>query len=459
MNVLSYSKKLSAFAIIALAAISALTPSCTSTSARNNEVPAVQSSSTFQIPELLMRQGELSKTEEWTKTLSVVSAVKEKLQRDPNDFDTYIKLSEIFVNEARITGEHGHYYPAVLNILTHVLGQKVSETVRFKALSLKASVLLSQHHFEDARQTAEMAVKLNPAHAQTYGALVDANVELGNYTEAVLMGQTMMDKRPDLMSYSRASYLREIHGDPQGAIEAMKMAVESGYAGYENMAWTRTTLGNIYETYGDLMAAEKEYQTALVERPDYPFALAALASVELKKGNKEEAEKLLNEAVAIIPEFSFYVDLAAIYQETGRTELAKKTTDEILAMMADDEAKGHDMSLEYAKIYLNLVNDYDKALQYAMLEHNARPANIDVNKVLAEIYFKKGNMAEANKHLSAAMATGSKNPELLLIAGLIKMKNADKKEGEQLVKKSKEANPYLNNQFSKDAEAAMASTK
>ncbi len=41
----------------------------------------------------------------------------------------------------------------------------------------------------------------------------------------------MVSIRPDIRSYSRISYLREIHGDIPGAIEAMELAVEAGAPG------------------------------------------------------------------------------------------------------------------------------------------------------------------------------------------------------------------------------------
>ena len=43
------------------------------------------------------------------------------------------------------------------------------------------------------------------------------------YADALHTVQTMVDMRPDLSSYSRASYVRELHGDVTGAIEAMQV--------------------------------------------------------------------------------------------------------------------------------------------------------------------------------------------------------------------------------------------
>ena len=39
--------------------------------------------------------------------------------------------------------------------------------------------------------------------------------------------QTMVDLRPDSSSYARVSYLRSLHGDTEGAIQAMVAAVKA----------------------------------------------------------------------------------------------------------------------------------------------------------------------------------------------------------------------------------------
>src|SRR6185295_1404171 len=98
---------------------------------------------------------------------------------------------------------------------------------------------------------------------------IDANVELGHYDEAVKNSDKMVSTRPDIRSYSRISYLREIYGDYPGAIEAMKLAVQAGYPGDESTEWARVHLGQLYENTGDLQNAEMQYQLALQERTGY----------------------------------------------------------------------------------------------------------------------------------------------------------------------------------------------
>ena len=113
------------------------------------------------------------------------------------------------------------------------------EPNNFEALTFKALIHLSQHHFTEGLEVAERAKKINPYNAFIHGILVDANVELGNYTAAVAAADKMISIRPDLRSYSRISYLREIHGDYKGAIEAMQLAVDAGVPGEEGTEWAR----------------------------------------------------------------------------------------------------------------------------------------------------------------------------------------------------------------------------
>ena len=90
---------------------------------------------------------------------------------------------------------------------------------------------LSLHHFDRA-----LALGLR-AHAHTAGlndplaVLVDASVELGHYVDAPRYLQTLIDRRPGLPAYARASYVRELNGDMAGAVEAMNLAVIAGAAG------------------------------------------------------------------------------------------------------------------------------------------------------------------------------------------------------------------------------------
>lgn len=374
-----------------------------------------------ELPRLLDRHEKLWYGTEWDAVQNAYGKNRQKLIDNPEAKEPLLNLAYVFVQEARVTGEHPHYYPAALQVLDLLLAKEFDPKnardmdLKFRALSTKAGVELSFHEFAKAKKTGEAAVALNPYNAAIYGVLVDANVELGDYEAAVEMADRMVSIRPDLRSYSRVSYLREIHGDVDGAIEAMLMAVKAGVPGTDQTSWTLMTLGNMYRQYGQAENAAKAYEAILQDRSGYPFAVAALADLEIEKGNFGEAEKMLNEAIATIPEVGFYTSLAEIYKATGRTKEFEKTFDEILTMMQEDTEAGHNMDMGFADAYLDLKNDPGKALEYAKMEFEKRPDNIDVNGLLAKIYAAKGDSMKAAEHLEKALRTNAKKPEWLAL--------------------------------------------
>jgi tetratricopeptide (TPR) repeat protein len=373
------------------------------------------------IPQLLDRNEKIQYGKEWETVQNIYGRERKNLMNDPNAKEPWLNLAELFIQEARVTGEHPHYYPAALQCLELLLAQSfdpknIKDTdLKFRALSAKAGVELSQHEFAKALVTGEEALKLNPYNSGIYGVLTDANVELGNYAKAVEMADKMVSIKPDLRSYSRVSYLREIHGDVPGAIEALTMAVGAGAPGADNTSWCMVTLGNLYMEYGQLEEAEKVFLAALEARPDYPFALEGLAAVEIERKNYKIAEQHLEKAKAIIPEVGFYENLAVIYKAMGRDTEYKRTIDEVVEMMNDDATHGHNMDLEFANVYHELFNDPDMAMKFALKEYAARPENIDVNGVLATIYAAKGDRQKSEEHRAKALRTGSKKPELLAL--------------------------------------------
>ncbi len=412
---------------------------------QNGSQTTEQTTAPVVIPELLERPTVISVPEEAEQVQKMYADLSSKIEANSDDIKARLTLSELFMQEARVSGEHGHYFPAALTVLNAVLEEEqLDGGLTYRAMLNKASVLLSLHQFAEAKEIGEQALALNGYDAGIYGVLVDANVELGNYEEAVKMADEMISVRPDIRSYSRISYLREIHGQAEGAIEAMKLAVSAGYPGQEQTEWARLVLGDLYKEYGQLDKAEAQYKQALVHRPNYPFAIAALAETEALKGNMEEAKALYQEAADLIPEVGFYMELAKIEQEQGNEEKAKALTEEILVMLADDEASGHKMGLEYSEVHMDLKGDLDQALAYAKKEYESRPENIDVNSRLAVIYYHRNEPDLAAQHLAKARRTNSQNPELLCLDGLLQLKNAtDKTGGNQLIRSAFAANPNL----------------
>jgi len=379
--------------------LACLLTSCIESRESKSQVDAVGSGA-VKVGKLLPRGEAIQYGKEWDYVQNTYAETAGVIAKKPEDSKAKIQLAQLFVKEARVTGEHGHYYPAALELLDHTIENVADDKdMLFLAMTYKAGVLLSLHEFEKALEVGNKAALLNPANAQIHGVLVDANVELGRYEKAVTLLDRMLQIKPDIRSYSRASYLREIHGDVDGSIAAMTMAIKAGYPGYEETAWAMLTLGDIYQQYGKFAEATKVYDQILAIRPNYPFALEGKAQVMIAQGEDKIAEIVLKQAIDIIPEVGYYMTLAELYKSQNRIDEVGVLVDEIMLMLEDDTASGHNMNMEYAEVYIELAEDTDKALQYAEKEYAKRPMNIDVNRLMAKALIAAGEHQKAERYI------------------------------------------------------------
>src|SRR5207247_1430810 len=166
----------------------------------------------------------------------------------------------------------------------------------------------------------------DPAASRPLGIIGDAQIELGRYPDAVKTLQQMVDLRPDLSSYARVSYIRELLGDVEGAIAAMQQAIEAGGPVPENSAYTRVLLANIYFNGGRLAEAETQAERALIDDPKYPYALATLAKIDAARGRYANAIARYQQAVDRYPLPDFVIGLADTYATSGDAAKAQETS-------------------------------------------------------------------------------------------------------------------------------------
>jgi len=409
---------------------------------------------------LLERKEPSAATEEWKETRKRAANLLEIIKYNPTDTKSMISLAGIFIQEARITGNYMYYDMAAMKYVNTVLSRDSSN---FNALTLKSLIYLSQHHFADGLAIAEKAKAVNPYNSFVYGILVDANVEMGNYDSAVANADKMVSIRPDIRSYSRISYLREIYGDYPGAIEAMKMAVEAGLPGDEATEWSRVQLGRLYESTGDIKIAQMQYQISLDARPSYAYALAGMGRIDATNGDYAKAISNYMEADSLVNDYSFKEELSDLYALSGEKEKSQTIAKQVIdGMSADAEAGrnndniGHYADRELAYAYLKVKN-YDKAIEHAMAEYNRRPDNIDVNETVAWTLYSAGNYDKALPYMKLALKTGSKNPTLLCRAGLLYNKTGDKLAAKALLKQALNGNSQMAVSLKKEGMDTLAS--
>jgi hypothetical protein len=152
------------------------------------------------------------------------------------------------VRKARNTSDPGYYVNA--EGAAEIARDLDAESA--PARDLQALVLLNDHRFEDARKLAS-DVLLN--HSDDFLALAassDALLELGRVKEATSAVERMMALKPTHPAYTRASYLRWLNGDSDGAIEMMRLAIDAGdRRDEEPRAWAMVQAANYFWHQGD----------------------------------------------------------------------------------------------------------------------------------------------------------------------------------------------------------------
>ena len=330
------------------------------------------------------------------------------MKREPGNAAANALLGQAYLQRARESGDPGYYTKA------EILFERALKTrpQSIDAMIGKASLLMARHDFREAKDVAMKALQMNPDVVATYGVLTDAQVELGEYDAAIQSLQAMVQKKPNLSSYSRVSYIRELNGDIDGAIVAMKMAIDSGAPNAENTAWCMVQLGNLYLNNHQVEQAAGAYELALSRFPGYAHAFAGLARVAEARGNLADAIEQYRRAMDRIPLAEFAMSLARVYMQAGMADEAKAQTDLVDAIQKLYEANGVSMDIEMAVFNADRGRNLEQALSVARAEWHSRKS-VRVADAYAWTLYRAGRYAEAREMMPQALRLGTRDPLFL----------------------------------------------
>jgi tetratricopeptide (TPR) repeat protein len=246
--------------------------------------------------------------------------------------------------------------------------------------------------------------------------LVDANIELGRYQEAEKVLQRMVDLKPNLDSYARVAYLRELRGDLDGASEALTLATSAGGEGPENVAFVQSLLGNLTLAQRRSERALLAFRAALVKVPRYAPAQAGLARVDIAAGRPEIAIKRLRAVVARDPKQEYVVLLGELELAGGQTQAARRTLAQVPVELKLLESAGENTETEKA-----LFEADHGSVARAVTAGRAAWANapsVRAADALGWALTRAGNPREGLKYARHALRLGSRDPSFLFHAGM-----------------------------------------
>ena len=379
-----------------------------------------------------------------------IASLQQRLREIPDDWRGFAQLGLAYVAQARVTADPS-WYPKAEGVLRRSLRLHPDENVD-GALGIGA-LDLARHDFATALREGRRASELDPYSADAYGVIGDALLELGRYDRAFEAFQTMVDTRPDLASYARVGYARELVGDVSGAGRAMRMAFDAAGTPSDS-AWTAYQLGELAFGSGDVGSARAWYTRGLALDPAYVPNLAGLAKVAWARGDDELAIARFTEVVARYPSAEFVVALADLYRASGQPALADRQEAVVAAMHDLATANGVNVDLELALFDAD-HGDPEGALAAARAEW-ARRQSVHVADAYAWALYANGRYQRASTFAERALALGTRSALFLFHAGMIRLELGDEVGARRYLSDAVATNPNFSILHADDAARVLA---
>jgi tetratricopeptide (TPR) repeat protein len=278
--------------------------------------------------------------------------------------------------------------------------------------------MLNLHEFARAHDVVAPVHAADPYDADALAVLVDADVELGHYDDAARDLQQLLDLRPGLPAYSRASYLRELHGDLAGAEQAMRQALTAGAGDGFDVATVTTFLGDLAFNRGDLTEAADRYRDALRLQPDLVNAHLGRARVLAARGQRSLAIRELRTLTNRVPLPAAVILLGDLQAASGDLTAAARTYDLERSIVRLQQSAGAVTDLETA-IFDADHGDPAAAIVAARAAYAARPDNVYTADALAWALVQSGQGAAARPYVAQALRLGTADASLHYHAAVV----------------------------------------
>jgi tetratricopeptide (TPR) repeat protein len=408
---------------------------------------------TFVLPLLLIAGTLMAESKATNAQLSpaeqAMATAQRLVDKNPKNFEAYNALALALSRRARETSDV-HFYTMAQDALAKSFAISPDN---FDGKRIETWLSLGKHEFATAREQAIELNKKMPDDVMVYGFLTDANVELGNYSEAERAAQMMLDLRAaNLPALTRAAYLRELFGDVDGALDLMNMAYQSTPPGErENGAWILTQMAHLQLSRGGITESEQLSLHALAMFPGYHYALGALAKTRIQQHRYSDAVVLLQQRYQAAPHAENLFELAQALQLAGRLDEAQQAFTEFEQKSLLESARPDNSNHELVSYYVDYAHNPEKALAVAVREY-AHRHDVFTLDCYAWALHATGQERMAREQIEAALAVGIRDSRLLYHAGEIANANGDQVAARKYLNQSSE----LNSSASEDARTALA---
>lgn len=382
-----------------------------------------------------------------------VAGLEEQARARPGDSGLLVQLGFAYQLRWRETAD-ASFLPRSETALRRALRTRPDEANAVLGLG---SLALIRHEFRDALRYGRRAQRLLPGSARPYGVIGDALVELGRYPEAFAAFERMASLRPSLASYARIAYARELTGDPEGAIAAMRLALETAAGQPEPTAWSLVELARLEFALGRTEVAGRHARGALRILPGYPTARAEIARVEAAESRIERAIAEARRAADAVPTSQAVALLADLLDRAGRHTEAGRQRATVAVIERLLQANGVQVDLESA-VYR--ADSRIRPLETVELARRARAARPSIygDDALAWALARAGRCREALPLAQRALRLGTKDPLLYFHRGYAEGCAGDRREMREWYRRALALSPEFSVRWAPLARTAVRDT-
>ena len=357
-----------------------------------------------------------------TPAQASIDKAKALIAKQPRHAPYYNELAIAYMRRARETADVSFYSTA-----EEILGKsRQIDPDNYGAESAQLGLQVGRHDFRAAVATATRLNKRSPDDVIVYGYLSEAHSELGNYAAAVDAAQWMFKLRAgSVAALIRAAQLREVHGQLSGSLQLLQMAYDAmSFQETEERAWLLTQMAHVYLLSGDSKHAEQFVQGALEVFPDYHLALGTLSQVREAQKRFDEAVDLQRKRYASAPQPRNLFALADLLNKAGKIDMARQAFAQFEVASLKESQNPDNSNHELVAYYVDVLHQPEKAIVIAQLELKVR-RDIYTLDGYAWALAAHGQLEEASAIMKEALATDTRDPEILLHAGVIEKKRLD----------------------------------
>ncbi|MFD2355049.1 tetratricopeptide repeat protein [Nonomuraea ferruginea] len=235
--------------------------------------------------------------------------------------------------------------------------------------------------------------------------LADARVQLGDLRGAREAVERMLDLRPGVASFARASYAAELRGDLDGARRYLQYAHEDARVPAD-LAYARHQLGELALHAHDFETADRWYARALETDPGYTPALAGRARAAALGGRLDEALTRYEGVVRRLPLPQYLIEQGEVRLKAGLPAdwtLLDAQRDLLARTGVRDDLTWAEFEADHG--------DPDEAVRHARAEYARNPGLIAAD-ALGWALFKADRPREALRYAKQATSTGWRHPVL-----------------------------------------------